>query len=212
MLTFYNFKTVPPHGWRYYCPHTAKWSQGFTGVAEMLAHMRRLYADNNWHDVPTEEVVLEQLCQELLKEGVKDACGETSAVGGFVRAFKSTSAQIIQATRTYADWLMDWLKNGGDRMDMTEVNRRSAICADCPHNVESPGCRRCGGLAKLARGVGEIAQTIGSLQPSTHHDRLKTCDVCGCALQVKIHIPKHVILPHMTETQIANLPDFCWLK
>lgn len=91
-----------------------------------------------------------------------------------------------------------WLRGGGQFVGQAEAERRAAICAACPANKPVAGCRACQGIPGL------VFRTKG--RRSTTRDRqLGACDVCGCSLEVKVHIPGDAL-----DNRGLSYPPGCW--
>ncbi len=111
--------------------------------------------------------------------------------------YKITGGNVMNFLRT----MTDFLSNGGSFVDSTEADRRSAICASCPHNNEAKGCSVC---LSIARRV----STLIKGKTSSHDADLKNCDRCGCELKAKIWFP----LESLKNSKSLPLSDECWQK
>jgi hypothetical protein len=88
-------------------------------------------------------------------------------------------------------------------VDQQEAERRAAICAACPHNVEVSGCSACSNI------VGTITGFLG--KRATGQDaKLKGCNVCGCSNRAQVHVPIDVLRKGITPKM--EFPDACWKK
>lgn len=207
MRTFHNLNEVPPGGFKYFCPHNGKWSQQFNSVREMMAHLRKFYADNGWKDAPEEEQVLDQLCRLLELNGSGECCtGATANPTVKEGRIAVTFNAIAQGTKVYADWIKSTQK-----VSLVEAERRAAICAVCPWNVKSNECSSCRGLSRFAQMVGDVAKFLGGLPNTSQDAKLHTCAPCLCAVKVKVHCPKDIILDNITEEQKGKLWSKCWI-
>jgi len=101
---------------------------------------------------------------------------------------------------------VDWFRSD-DRVPQELANERAAICAMCPHNLQTTilGCTSCSGIAsRLAEGLFGV---IGGLKTTSDH-RIHNCGICGCVCSVLVHTPISVLENHTDWTQ--PYPSHCW--
>lgn len=74
-----------------------------------------------------------------------------------------------------------------------EAERRAAICAACPLNVQVQGCMGCSGVSALVKMI--------------RRDRRTGVDgnACGCELKVKVLVPSEVV-----DNRGVDYPAWCW--
>lgn len=95
----------------------------------------------------------------------------------------------------------DWIASGGMLVGFEQATNRKEICLKCPKN-------KSGGFWDL------VARTLAKQIPlpgRPENRRLKICQVCHCALRVKVQIPLTSILLHTTEDELKSFPDNCWI-
>lgn len=92
-------------------------------------------------------------------------------------------ADVARFLRATASWVAD----GGGPAPQEEAERRAAICAACPQNVEVEGCWGCGGVRRL------LEAAIGRRRTS-RDDSLRGCAVCGCQNQAQVHYPAAALI------------------
>lgn len=95
-----------------------------------------------------------------------------------------------------------WIASGGSLVDPETSELRSSVCASCPQNVRVRGCMGCSGvvpkLLKLLKGAS-----------TTHDHQLQGCNVCGCQLKAKVHLPSDVMVDG---TEAQDFPEHCWIR
>jgi hypothetical protein len=84
-----------------------------------------------------------------------------------------------------------------------EAERRAAICAACPQNIEVTGCTGCHNI------VNTITGFLGN-RATGYDDQLKGCRVCGCSNRAQVHVPLDVL--HKGVTPEIEFPTECWKK
>lgn len=104
-----------------------------------------------------------------------------------------------RAIRTLAAWLGD----GGTPVGASLALVRAETCASCPHNRDAKTVERT--IGKLIRDSEKVRLSIGASLPG--ESALKTCEVCGCYLPLKIWVP----LKHLSQTQTVVMPANCWV-
>jgi hypothetical protein len=98
-----------------------------------------------------------------------------------------------------------WLFNNPTLVDAAEADRRAAICAACPYNVDAVGCFGCTNVA------GMLFDVIK--ERSTPHDgALKNCQVCGCVNRAQVWVPKETLDQGVSPEMREEFPAHCWKK
>lgn len=101
--------------------------------------------------------------------------------------------------RNFLFSMIQWVSGGRQLVNQEEAERRAAICATCPKNVElHVACPSCVKLDSL------IAETKGDRVTSLDSS-LKNCEVCRCYLQTKVWYPTDAIAKKGLE-----FPPNCW--
>jgi hypothetical protein len=107
-----------------------------------------------------------------------------------------TNADVLRFLAT----VTKWAASGGSIVDSETSERRAAICADCPENVPVRGCMGC------SSAIPKI-MTLMKGAITTRDDELQGCNVCGCQLRAKVHLPRDVMVDGDN-----TFPDHCWLN
>lgn len=101
--------------------------------------------------------------------------------------------------------LKHWLFHKPELVDPAEADRRAAICAVCPYNVEATGCFGCTNIAGMMFDVIK--------ERSTPHDgQLKNCQVCGCVNRAQVWVPKETLDQGVSPEMREEFPEHCWKK
>ena len=123
--------------------------------------------------------------------------------GGAVADAASNASQGIGAIR---DWLGDGLKSVPQEL----ANKRAAICAPCPLNIEGNFWQRMEGVA--AQAVKLLVQTKNKMKLNTPSDEmLKSCGACDCWLQTKVWVPIAHIAKNTKPETMKKLDKACWI-
>ena len=97
--------------------------------------------------------------------------------------------------------MIQWVAGGRKLVGQDEAERRAAICATCPKNVElHVACPNCVKLDSL------IAETKGDRVTSLDSS-LKNCEVCRCHNQTSVWFPNESIAK-----KGLSFPEWCWKK
>jgi hypothetical protein len=95
--------------------------------------------------------------------------------------------------------MIQWVAGGRKLVEQDEAERRAAICATCPKNVDlHVACPSCVKLDAL------IAETKGDRATSLDAS-LRNCEVCRCHNSTAVFFP----LESMSNKGL-NFPDHCW--
>jgi hypothetical protein len=102
-------------------------------------------------------------------------------------------------------WLSNFQATSGldDGTTQAEADRRAAICAGCPRNVQFYGCGSCGEHIR--------AQTFIYLRnrSTPDSDRLSACETLAEPPKLTVWSTK---LKPLTAEQQTNVPENCWRK
>lgn len=100
---------------------------------------------------------------------------------------------------------------GGSSVSSQELERRSAICNNCPLRDSVSDCMSCGGSGKVALFINQLRRSKkfeGSIPESL---RKKFCGFCGCSLPLLL-VSKFKDFEVESPQKNAARPDHCWLK
>jgi hypothetical protein len=98
-----------------------------------------------------------------------------------------------------------WLLNNPTLVEPEEADRRAAICAACPYNVDAVGCFGCTNIAGLMFDVIKERAT-------PHDGQLKNCQVCGCVNRAQVWVPKETLDQGVSPEMREEFPAHCWKK
>lgn len=107
--------------------------------------------------------------------------------------------------------LANWLGEGGKPVDSQTSEFRAGVCKQCRHN------QKVNWKSLFKEGIADAVLAYERLRRSeklsTSHDpSLGECDVCGCILKLKVHVPLGTITAHMAPGEFGETPDYCWIK
>lgn len=106
--------------------------------------------------------------------------------------------------------IKDWLGDGLRSVPQELANKRAAICAPCPLNIDGNFFERLEGVA--AQAVKLLVQTKNHMKLNTpDDDKLKSCNACSCWLQTKVWVPLPHILAHTSKETMTKLDKACWI-
>ena len=117
----------------------------------------------------------------------------------------SYARQIAQAHKI----LTDWVGEGGKPVPIEEAQARANVCLQCPHNWQGSWDWRL--LVAMAIAAQEQLRETMAIHLDSE-EKLNICEVCGCKLRLKVHVPFSHLYAHTSEEQFAKYPPFCWQK
>lgn len=106
-------------------------------------------------------------------------CAEPPDPAAMARAM-SLQTRAARFLRTAIAWMM----GGGGLVAQEEAERRAAICAGCPLNLDI----RCSGGCLFVSLLNRAMQMFSTRTTANDH-KLQSCGACGCALRAAIHLP-----------------------
>jgi hypothetical protein len=209
-LRFRQTNIVPPGGWRFHCPEKHYWSKtDNVSLKTCLREMAQFYKDNgvNLPENPSRKIE-QELCEQLGPEW----CEGFDPSETQQPALSITLKDLQQGMVTMAHNLARSVEQGRRiTVDLEEVKMRAHICSTCPYNTKVSGCGSCSGRA-VKEAMNSVANYIVGC-PETPDDKfLQNCGICKCSLKAKICVPVDIIKQHMLPEQLAQLPEFCWIK
>lgn len=189
-----NTVETPPGGWKYWVAETQTWVHSWadydTFKGQVLKH---LGANGLPAPLNIEDLIQDQICRRLEP-------GRCSAEGvPMVGSIPATLETFFRGTRTIGAWLLS-----GESVSEAEAESRANICAHCPFNDPIHGCPSCQ-MGKVA------ALVVSYIKDLKQFPQLKSCRICGCALKVKVYVPKAEIRKREPKELTAKYPDHCWM-
>lgn len=137
----------------------------------------------------------DRVCNKVCEDPTMSSC--CSGGPGYTRKIMSGDLRRFLVVVT------KWVKGGGQLVDRSLAEKRAAICAECPQNVPVRGCMGCSGvIPKLLKLVGDSTTSLD--------DKLQGCNVCGCQLKAKVHLPAEVMVDGPDDAD--RFPSHCWIK
>lgn len=102
--------------------------------------------------------------------------------------------------------ITEWLGDGAEVVDVATAQRRADICLRCPKNVSSPVTE------SAALAIKRLLEIKKSLALRVQGEKsLLTCDVCGCALRLKVWVSDAKVRGEIEANgDRERYPDFCW--
>ena len=194
MLKVVNKVDVPRGGWTYKVEAT-----GVTVNAGSINKLKQhvfAHLNANRIEIPAglEDEIEDTACRNI-GDGMGRWCAERTPELPKPGHSKWRAADVLRFLKTVTQW---GLAGGFKFVPIEEAERRAEICATCPMNTLVQGCMGCGG-------VGTLVKMIRGSTRTSQDDKLHTCEVCGCFLQVKVLVPAGVI----DNTGLAY-PSWCW--
>lgn len=180
---FRNPNVVPPGGYYFYTVPE-------TGVELRHAHMLSLVLEIQAHyranRLPPPEGRLEEKIQEQMCAMLPDGfCTQPNPRLPFYE-------KVLSATQAFAVFLR------AGPVSPALAYRRAEICTRCPKNVPLGCGYLCRGLSAMVTGM------LGRGRKTKWDPSLWLCQVCGCVLRAKVHVPLHGI-------RSADYPEHCWV-
>jgi hypothetical protein len=122
------------------------------------------------------------------------------------------NVKFIEEIQQAAHVMDEWFGVGGEPVDPELASKRANICFSCPNNAPDDSWWK--KSKSVAAGV--IKNHIGlkhSMRLSTPRDGdIHSCLVCGCVLQLKVHVPIKFAVSNMTPEQKEEFTKAdCWL-
>lgn len=110
--------------------------------------------------------------------------------------------QLAEGVKT----LSEWLGSGGETVGRPHAQQRANVCLKCPNNVREGAFTEAVALA-----IKKQLELKNHLELRvTGEKRLHTCQGCGCALRLKIHVPLKNL--GLDAEELKAYPDPCWMR
>lgn len=105
--------------------------------------------------------------------------------------------------------LHNWLGDGGNPVPKEQAQHRASVCISCPMNYKGAWIWQ----MATAIAIGSQMRLRETMKISLEgEDEIGVCEVCGCQLKLKVHVPFMHIYRHTPEEQFAKFPDECWQR
>jgi hypothetical protein len=130
-----------------------------------------------------------------------------------MRIMRRQEKAMIHQAKTFNKIRHEWLGEGGEAVPIEQAQARADICTGrlsgkpCPNNYQGSW------LYNVVTAIVINSQLELRRAMSINvegEESLKVCEVCGCRLQLKVHVPFRHIYRHTTPEQLSKYPDFCW--
>lgn len=197
----------PPGGWNYTDPETgARFHQ--LSYRELIRQVSAYMEANSIPKVDGWRLMLDdEICRQNEIEDTH--CGQPEKPRPIAKDRKLGPADLLGFLKT----VRQWSSKGFSFVDREEAERRAAICATCPHNIEVPGCSGCLGILSYVRETLHRRANHRGLEAKITEldDQLKNCEVCGCVLEVKVHLPMEVAT-YVKPPGGRIYPSHCWMQ
>lgn len=190
MLKLINASLIPPGGWRYE-DEVGGLFKGAT--VNQLKGRVKSFREANGKEFD-EKKWEHELCSQLGLGNTQ--CGEPPPV------LPKGRIMGIGDLDAFARTLVAFIENGGRTVPQEEAERRAAICVKCPENLKVRGCIGCFTFVRL------MTKTLG--KKCSLDKELKSCNICGCTLSAKIHVPEEVM--HKVPQPRKPFPSWCWMN
>lgn len=102
--------------------------------------------------------------------------------------------------------IAEWLGSGGEVVDKETAQARANICLECPQNAQGSGVTTA--VAGAIKRHLEVKNKLGLRVDGSK--KLKTCQSCGCVLNLLIWQKQEKVESELNDTEKENLPAFCW--
>jgi hypothetical protein len=111
------------------------------------------------------------------------------------------AAQLKNGIKT----LKEWLGDGAKTVSTDQAQLRANVCLQCPKHSTTAF------LEEITAGaIKRQVELKNHLQLRVYGEKsLHVCEVCGCAMKLKVWLPLETILPD--EEEKAKFDPRCWL-
>jgi len=200
MLKFRNRNECPPGGFKLYVEESKRWVESINWN-DFIQALKQHHIANN---IPV-GLMFEEWAEHK-------ACGNTDPSVCVQEGDKSVSphrqsrtlTEILTGTRIIVDW---WGNEGRHIGDEKESDARAQTCIQCQYNQQIRDCPSCSGQK-----LDDFITWIGGQKPTRYDSGLRGCQICGCALRLKVHIPKATLTKNEPQHVKDAYPDWCWMK
>jgi hypothetical protein len=197
MLRLLRRDVVPHGGWTYVQPPTGTVIKAPTWQ-ELLRRVRRFRIANGIHiERDFEEALGQEICRQ--QNWPEAICREE--MPPTVEKRQLGTLDVVNFLKV----LKHWVFHNPTLVEPAEADRRAAICAACPFNVDATGCFGCTNVAGMIFDVVKDRST-------PYDGQLKNCQVCGCVNRAQVWVPKETLDKGVTAEMREDFPDHCWKK
>ncbi len=135
-------------------------------------------------------------------------CVKKKATG--VRAAIDRLSANVRVAGTGARILVEWLGEGAKPVPIKLAQARAEVCATCPENREGHAFLKL--TAETVRAIADQMREKEAMKLRVEgEERLASCRVCLCPLQLKVHVPLATILAHTDTKTLRAFPPACWI-
>jgi hypothetical protein len=201
-LCLHNRAETPPGGYKYTQPETGVTFTHYAYDAFMTAIMEHRLGNNIPLDTDWREKIGEQMCKERLPDwkAFCKPCKDTPT-----RAFS------LEAARSFLKFAGTWIACGFQYVDQATADDRAKTCAGCPKNIHAaPSCGACW------NSVLESVAKLRGKRDTEYTDRLGSCSLCSCQLNLAIWMPLEQQQSSLSEDTKQRFREFrdsgypCW--
>ena len=128
---------------------------------------------------------------------------------GLLERLKSVAGAVIKVERGI-ETLLDWETSGLPPVSEDLSNWRASICVQCPKNGKGDLTRWF--TVPASEQIRSHMERLHKLELKTFHDeKLGVCEMCLCALKLKVHAPAELVKKHLDPALAKELPPNCWM-
>lgn len=230
-MSLKNVNELPPGGWQYRQKDSAgkvikeNWTNRHSPFSDFCMEVLRVREANKYDRATlpqTKEDVDEFNCQRLGYDPnyVKKKPVSFSPVRLFspqhLREGVKAVAERVGGLASGSRVLLRWLGDDGQPVSAALSQARSDVCTGrlsgtpCPYNES--GFKP---IERIAEVIKEQTEAKNNLKITVEgEEKLQTCSLCFCALQLKVHVPFEYIISGMPSPMIDKFrtkkPD-CWV-
>jgi hypothetical protein len=196
MLHLVNPDTTPPGAFTYHVKETGADMKGDT----LYAITERVKAHLVANKLPAPPNLVDLIVDETCKRIPPHWCEEDDPVKRYRRNWALTWEVLKAGTTTIGSWVAAGLP----KVSQEKADARGAVCVMCRENIPADSCAPC-----QAASLTNLIHSLIGTDRSVHHDKLRACGCCGCALAVKVWTP----LEHVIKGEpLAPYPPNCWIE
>lgn len=118
---------------------------------------------------------------------------------------------LFKTVQSFAQFVKNFILNGGRLLDQNTANLRAEICAGCHNNKSTSDitktCSACNKISRFA--VNKFRNMVIKDNITTSDARLLACGICGCDLKITVWVPNSALL---SKEDSNAYPTFCFKK